>query len=161
MKSKFNIVEAKTHCDGLYDFNKELSDYYSGKSNWIDLRASKDYTLHHGEFAIIKLGVSMKLPKGYEALLAPRSSTFKNFGIVQTNSVGVIDETYCGDNDEWGMPVLCLCKFSPHHTDEVTIHKGDRICQFRIINHMEPLSIKIVDSLSDTNRGGFGTTGVK
>ena len=104
-----------------------------------------------GEFRIISLGVSIKLPEGYEGHLAPRSSTFKNFGILQTNGVGVVDESYCGDDDVWGFPALAI-----RHTE---IHKGDRICQFRIMKKMDDIQFVSVDSLDSKSRGGFGSTG--
>ena len=82
--------------------------YIDGKSDWIDLRAAADVELKQGEFKLIPLGVAMELPKGYEAHVVPRSSTFKNFGILQTNSMGVIDESYCGDGDQWFMPAYAV-----------------------------------------------------
>lgn len=120
--------------------------------DWIDLRASERVELYPGEFAIVPLGVSMKLPDGYEAHLAPRSSTFKRWGILQTNSVGVIDNSYCGDNDVWGMPVYA--------TRSTAINPGDRICQFRIVKKMDPVEFVEVEHLEDSDRGGFGSTGV-
>lgn len=122
------------------------------KGDWIDLRASKAYHLKSGEFALIDLGVSMKLPNGYEAHLAPRSSTFKNYGIVQTNSIGVIDNSFSGTNDIWMMPVYA--------TRDTYIKVNDRICQFRIIEKMPEVNMIEVNSLDDVNRGGFGSTGV-
>ena len=119
--------------------------------DWIDLRASKDYTLYPGDFALIDLGVSMKLQDGYEAHLAPRSSTFKKWGIIQTNSVGVIDNSYSGNNDIWCMPVYA--------TRITTICKNDRIAQFRIVPKMPPVNIVEVDTLDSPDRGGFGSTG--
>ena len=119
--------------------------------DWIDLRASKDYTLYPGDFALIDLGVSIKLPDGYEAHLAPRSSTFKKWGIIQVNSVGVIDNSFAGNNDIWCMPVYA--------TRITTICKNDRIAQFRIVPKMPPVDIVKVDSLDSPNRGGFGSTG--
>ena len=118
-------------------------------------KASLDETveLYKDGFTLIPLGVAIQLPEGYEALIAPRSSTFKNFGVLQTNSVGVVDETYCGDNDEWKIPVI-----ANHNT---TINKGERICQFRIIEHQPELVIEYVDSLNNADRGGFGSTGTK
>ncbi len=101
--------------------------YIDGKSDWIDLRAAEDVTLQQGEFKLIPLGVGMELPKGYEAHVVPRSSTFKNFGIIQTNHQGVIDCSYCGDNDQWFMPVYAV-----RNTE---IHVNDRICQFRIMEN--------------------------
>ena len=121
------------------------------KGDWIDLRAAEDVVMEPGEFRIISLGVSMKLPQGYEAHVVPRSSTFRNFGILQTNSFGVIDEAYCGDDDVWGFPALAI-----RHTE---IHKGDRICQFRIMEKMPAVQFVSVDSLDSKSRGGFGSTG--
>ena len=103
--------------------------------------------------ALIPLGVSMQLPEGYEARTAPRSSTFKRWGILQANSVGVIDNSYCGTNDEWKLPVYA--------TRDTVIEKGDRICQFRIYEVQPPVSFEECDTLSDTDRGGFGSTGVR
>lgn len=122
-----------------------------GKSDWIDLRAAERVEMKAGDFRIISLGISMKLPDGYEAHLAPRSSTFMKFGILQTNSVGVIDNSFSGDNDVWGMPALAM--------RDTVIEKGDRICQFRIMKKMEPVSFECVESLNSQNRGGFGSTG--
>lgn len=121
------------------------------KGDWIDLRAAEDVVMDPGEFRIISLGISMKLPAGYEGHIVPRSSTFKNFGILQTNSFGVIDEAYCGDDDVWGFPALAI-----RHTE---IHKGDRICQFRIMEKMPAVQFVSVDSLDSKSRGGFGSTG--
>lgn len=121
--------------------------------DWIDLRAAETVTLIAGQFALIPLGVAMELPKGYEAHLVPRSSTFKNYGIIQTNSIGIIDNSYSGDNDEWKMPVYA--------TRNTQINKGDRICQFRVIKTMGKIEIEEVDHLSSADRGGFGSTGKK
>ena len=101
----------------------EKLTYIDGKSDWIDLRAAEDVALKAGEFKLIPLGVAMKLPQGYEAHVVPRSSTFKNFGIIQTNHCGIIDESYCGDNDQWYFPAYAL--------RDTEIHVNDRICQFR------------------------------
>ena len=120
--------------------------------DWIDLRASEDVVLNKGEFALIPLGISMKLPEGYEAHLAPRSSTFKNTGLIQTNSVGVIDNSYSGTNDIWMMPVYA--------TRETCINLNDRICQFRIVEKMPEINIIQTDILEGENRGGFGSTGI-
>ena len=124
-----------------------------GKSDWIDLRAAEDVVLKKGEFKIISLGVSMKLPDGYEAHLSPRSSTFKKWGIIQVHSVGVIDNSYSGDDDIWGLPVYA--------TRDTEIHLNDRICQFRIMKKQDVLDFKETDHLSDNSRGGFGSTGVQ
>lgn len=129
----------------------EKLTYIDGKSDWIDLRAAEDVALKKGEFKLIPLGVAMELPKGYEAHVVPRSSTFKNFGIIQTNHQGVIDCSYCGDNDQWFMPVYAV--------RDTQIHVNDRICQFRIMENQPALEFDEVDSLSGKNRGGFGSTG--
>ena len=129
----------------------EPLDYIEGKSDWIDMRASEEVTLKAGEFALIPLGVAMELPKGYEAHLVPRSSTFKNWGIIQTNSVGIVDGSYCGDNDMWRMPVYAV--------RDTVIHVNDRICQFRIEKHQPTISFEEVDHLNGEDRGGIGSTG--
>lgn len=125
--------------------------YVDGKSDWIDLRAAKEVELKQGEFALIPLGVAMELPKGYEAHVVPRSSTFKNFGIIQTNSMGVIDETYCGDNDQWFFPAYAL--------RDTVIHVNDRICQFRVMEHQPALTFEETKTLGHEDRGGHGSTG--
>ena len=119
--------------------------------DWIDLRVGEDIELKANTFAMIPLGVAIELPKGFEALLLPRSSTFKKYGIIQTNSIGVIDETYCGNNDEWKMPVFA--------TREVVIPKNVRIAQFRLLEHQPKVNIMEVTELSGKDRGGFGSTG--
>lgn len=121
--------------------------------NWIDLRAAEEVRLDPGEFKLISLGIGMKLPEGYEAHVAPRSSTFKNFGIIQTNSVAVIDNSYSGDNDCWFYPVYAL--------RTTNIHVNDRICQFRIVKEMPVVKFEEVEHLDDKNRGGHGSTGVQ
>ena len=125
--------------------------YIDGKSDWIDLRSAEDVELKAGEFKLISLGVSMELPKGYEAHIVPRSSTFKTWGILQTNSMGIIDESYCGDNDIWKYPVYA--------TRDTVIHKNDRICQFRIIEHQPTIEFDEVEHLEGEERGGFGSSG--
>ena len=125
--------------------------YIDGKSDWIDLRASEQVTLKAGELALIPLGVAMQLPEGYEAHLVPRSSTFKNYGILQTNSMGVIDCSYCGDEDMWRMPVYA--------TRDTVIEKNDRICQFRIQKNQPQIVFEECESLGNESRGGFGSTG--
>ena len=125
--------------------------YVDGKSDWIDLRAAKEVELKKGEFALIPMGVAMELPAGYEAHVVPRSSTFKNFGIIQTNSMGVIDETYCGDNDQWFFPAYAL--------RDTVIHVNDRICQFRIMEHQPAVTFSETESLGNEDRGGHGSTG--
>ena len=106
-----------------------------------------------GDFRLIPLGVAMQLPEGYEAHIAPRSSTFKNFGLLQTNGVGVVDGSYCGDHDEWCAPMLA--------TSDVFIRKGDRICQFRIVSNQPELVFEQVERLEGKDRGGFGSTGIQ
>lgn len=123
------------------------------KGDWIDLRASVGGSFKRGDFALIDLGVSMRLPDGYEAHIAPRSSTFKNWGIIQTNSIGVVDNSYSGTNDVWKMP----CFF----TRDTVIEPNDRICQFRIVKKMEPVFFTEVTELNSTDRGGFGSSGRK
>jgi deoxyuridine 5'-triphosphate nucleotidohydrolase family protein len=125
--------------------------YIEEKSDWIDLRAAKDIELKAGDYALIPLGVAIKLPHGYEAHVVPRSSTFKNFGIIQTNSMGVIDESYCGNNDQWYMPVYAI--------RDTNIRINDRICQFRIMEHQPTVVFDEVSKLEDSDRGGFGSTG--
>ena len=125
--------------------------YIDGKSDWIDLRASETVELKAGEFALIPLGVAMELPKGYEAHIVPRSSTFKNFGIIQTNSCGIIDGSYCGDEDMWRMPVYAM--------RDTRIEQNDRICQFRIVENQPRIVFEEVEHLENKNRGGFGSTG--
>ena len=125
--------------------------YIDGKSDWIDMRASEEVTLKAGEFKLIPLGVAMQLPKGYEAHLVPRSSTFKTWGIIQTNSMGVVDCSYCGDNDMWRMPVYA--------TRDTQIHINDRIAQFRIVKNQPQIDFVEVESLGNDDRGGFGSTG--
>lgn len=134
-------------------FSQEIEElrYVDGKSDWIDLRAAKEVELKKGEFALIPLGVAMELPAGYEAHVVPRSSTFKNFGVIQTNSMGVIDETYCGDNDQWFFPAYAL--------RDTVIHVNDRICQFRIMEHQPALDFEETDVLGNEDRGGHGSTG--
>ena len=119
--------------------------------DWIDLRSADTIFLYKGEKTLLRLGVAMKLPYGYEAILAPRSSTFKRYGIIQTNGIGIIDSTYCGDHDEWMMPVVA--------TRETIIHKNDRICQFRIQKKQPAIKFVKVDQLGGDDRGGFGSTG--
>lgn len=122
-----------------------------GIGDWIDLRSAEDFILEPGESKIVKLGVGMILPEGYEAIVAPRSSTFKNYGLIVTNSIGIIDNSYNGDTDEWRLPVYAL-KYS-------RVHKGDRIAQFRILKNMPGVDVVEVDHLREKSRGGLGSTG--
>ena len=119
--------------------------------DWIDLRAAETVTIKKDSFKLISLGISMQLPKGYEAHVVPRSSTFKNFGIIQTNHMGIIDESYCGNNDIWFFPAYAL--------RDTVINKNDRICQFRIVKKMPAIDFKEVDKLNNESRGGYGSTG--
>ena len=127
--------------------------YVDGKSDWIDLSAAEDVVMKAGDFYLIPLGVSMELPKGYEAHVVPRSSTYKNFGIIQTNHMGVIDESYCGDQDQWFFPAYAL--------RDTEIKEGERICQFRIMEHQPLIVFEEAESLGNKDRGGIGSTGRK
>ena len=120
--------------------------------DWIDLRAAEDVELKAGEDKLIPLGVVMELPQGYEALVAPRSSTFKKCGILMANSLGIIDESYKGENDEWHFPAYAV--------RDTVIHKNQRICQFRILRHQPLIHLQEVDTMGNTDRGGFGSTGI-
>ena len=136
---------------------KYLSDIEKLKKidtgDWVDLRCAEDIEIIAGESKLIPLGIAMKLPDNFEAHIVPRSSTFKNFGLLQTNHFGVVDNSYSGDQDEW--------KFAGLATRDVEIKKGDRICQFRIVEKQPQLEFEEVDSLGDKSRGGFGSTGIK
>ena len=130
------------------------------KGNWIDVYANKDVFLPVNERGMIPLGFALELPQGWEGHLAPRSSTFKTWGIIQTNSVGVVDDTYIGDNDQWHMPVYCL-QGKDNEKNGTWIRKGDKIGQFRIMEVMPEIELEEVDNFGNSDRGGFGTTGVK
>ena len=135
-------------------FDETLSKIEKIKiGEWIDLRAAEDITMKQFEFKLIPLGVAMQLPKGYEANIIPRSSTYKNFGIIQANHFGVIDNSYCGDNDQWYFTAIAL--------RDTEIKKNDRICQFRINKIMPKVKFIEVKELNNNSRGGFGSTGVK
>lgn len=140
-----NKIEIKYHNKDMVKIEK----LHNG--DWIDLRSAETVELKAGEFKIISLGISMRLPEGYEAHVVPRSSTFKKWGIIQTNHMGVIDNSYSGDDDVWGMPVLA--------TRDTVINVNDRICQFRIFKRQPEVKIVEVDKLDDRSRGGFGSTG--
>lgn len=133
-------------------FDKEIEKIEKiAIGDWIDLRAAATIELSQFEYKLIPLGIGMKLPTGYEANVVPRSSTFKNFGILQTNSYAVIDESYCGNDDQWFFPALAM--------RDTVIQKGDRICQFRINKKMEQIEIMEVEELDEVSRGGLGSTG--
>lgn len=123
------------------------------KSDWFDLRSAERVVMRKGDFRLIPLGVSMQLPEGYEAHVLPRSSTFKNFGIMMTNSMGIIDNSYCGDDDQWHFPAIAM--------RDTIIEKGDRICQFRLMKNQEPVVFVELETLGNENRGGIGSTGTK
>lgn len=147
------IIKIKYHTNiDLIEINE--------KGDWIDLRAAEDVFIPLNEFTMINLGISMKLPEGYEAHIVPRSSTFKKWGIIQCNHQAVIDESYCGENDIWRYPVYCLSNRSGSSVQGTMIHKNDRICQFRIVKKQPTVTFEIVDHMEDADRGGFGSTGV-
>ena len=143
-KKKTLTIRAKLLGDTQLPAKIEVGD-------WIDLCTSEDVTLKQFEFMYIPLGICMKLPEGYEGILAPRSSTFKKWGILQANSIGIFDESFCGDEDEWKMPAVAL--------RDTFIPKGTRICQFRIMKHMKEVNFLVVQSMNSKSRGGWGTTG--
>lgn len=135
----------------LHDKLEKLA-YIDGKSDWIDLRAAEDVDLKAGEMKLIPLGVAMRLPEGYEAHVVPRSSTYKNFGVIQANHMGVIDCSYCGDNDWWFWPALAM--------RDTHISMNDRICQFRIMKNQPAIVFEETKALGGSDRGGFGSTGI-
>ncbi len=143
---KQETIQIKYHVKEL-----EKLRYIDGKSDWIDLRAAEDVIMKAGEFRLISFGISMKIPEGYEAHIVPRSSTFKNFGILQVNSIGIIDNTYCGENDIWRMPVYAV--------RDTEIHVNDRIAQFRIMENQPAVVFEEVEKMEGEDRGGFGSTG--
>lgn len=117
----------------------------------IDLRCAEDIEMHKGEFKLIPLGVAMELPKGYEAHVYPRSSTFKKHKILLSNSVGVIDCSYNGDGDQWQFPAYAM--------EDTFIPKNTRICQFRIFENQPDIELVEVESLGNEDRGGIGSSG--
>ena len=123
------------------------------KGDWIDLRAAENVEMAKGEFKLIPLGIAMEIPKGYEAHIVPRSSTFKNFGIISSNHLGVVDNSYCSDTDQWFFPAYAL--------RDTVIKRNDRICQFRIMENQPEIYFKTVDTLGNESRGGFGSTGTR
>ncbi len=144
-------METKTIKIKYFTDKIEKLRYIDGKSDWIDLRAAADVELKKGEFKMIPLGVGMEFPKGYEGHIVPRSSTFKNFGIIQANSYGIVDWSYHGDGDQYFFPAFAV--------RDTVIHVNDRICQFRIVENQPRIIFEEVEHLSEENRGGFGTTG--
>lgn len=157
-------MDQKTLLVKYFDKTLPELEYVEGeKSDWIDLYARETVFMKVGDFKLIPLNVAIRLPLGYEAHLVPRSSLFKKTGCVQTNSMGVLDESYCGDNDEWMLPLYCA-KLPDEYTFKdgvagVVIQKGQRICQFRIMEHQPQLHLATVEKLASKDRGGFGTTG--
>lgn len=154
------LYSKKDSCLKVKYLNPDFPTLQINKNgDWIDLKCAENYSIKKGESALINLGVAMKLPKGYEAHLVPRSGTFKKYGLIQTNSIGIIDNSYSGNNDIWKMPVYAL-------TSDVEILKGERLCQFRLMpimghrddDHLFPVII-VVDDLDSIDRGGFGSTG--
>jgi dUTP pyrophosphatase len=138
-------VKVKYHAD-ITPLN-----FINGVSDWIDLRCAETVRMQKGEYYELSLGVSMELPPGYEAVVIPRSSTYKRWGILQANQVGLIDNSYCGDNDIWHFPAIA--------TRDVVIEENSRICQFRIQRKMEDVELVTVDHLDGADRGGLGSTG--
>lgn len=133
-------------------FDKDIDKIKKiNKGDWVDLRSAETINLKKGEFRLIPLGVGMKLPDGYEANIVPRSSTYKNFKVLQTNSFAVIDNSYSGDNDQWLYPVIAM--------EDTIIHKNDRICQFRINKVQPEIEFEEVERLDEVSRGGIGSTG--
>jgi len=147
--SNYEIIQIRYHDDFPGEPLEKIETFEQG--DWIDLRTAEDVDLKAGEFKLISLGVSMKLPDGYEAHIVPRSSTFLKYGIIQTNHMGVIDNSYSGDNDIWRFPALAM--------RDTHIPKNTRICQFRITRKMNPVALVEVDHLDGPDRGGFGSTG--
>ena len=145
-KTMEKTIRIKYHSDKI-----DKLTYVDGKSDWIDLRSAEDVVLKAGEFHLVDLGISVQLPQGYEMITAPRSSTFRNYGLLQSNSIGIVAESYCGDNDVLKMPVYA--------TRDTEIHVNDRICQFRIIEHQPKIVFEETDELGNNDRGGFGSTG--
>jgi len=140
-------IKIKYHVEGLVKIVK------IEKGDWIDLRSADDYILRKGDFQLINLGISVKIPHGYEMNIVPRSSTFKNWGIIQTNHFAVIDESYSGNEDIIKLPVYA--------TRDTIIKKNDRICQFRLNLKNPPISFIEVDNMEDESRGGLGSTGIQ
>ena len=150
-EENMNVVHGKVIKIKYFDNEIDKVEKISA-GEWIDLRAAETVTLKAGEFKLIPLGIGMKLPRGYEANIVPRSSTYKNFGIISTNHFAVIDNSYSGDNDQWFFPAYAL--------RDTTINKNDRICQFRINEVQPPIKFVEVEHLDEVDRKGFGSTGV-
>lgn len=140
-------IKVKYHSEN----SKPIQQAHPGE--WCDLRTAEDVEIRAGERKMINLGVSIQVPEGYEAIMAPRSSTFKNFGIMQTNHIGVIDEKYCGNDDIWHFPAYA--------TRDIKIEAGTRIAQFRIQKNQGELKVIEVEDMESENRGGLGSTGIR
>ena len=138
-------IKIKYLAEGLEEIKPQIN------SDWIDLRSSCSMEIKQGEHVLIPLGIAMELPEGYEAYIVPRSSTLRNFGIMQGNHIGIVDSSYCGNEDEWKMNAYAI--------RNTIIHKNDRICQFRIQKKQPNITMKKVQDLENKNRGGFGSTG--
>lgn len=147
----YQFIEILYHDDFPGEPLKKIERFETG--DWLDLRAAETVEMKAGEYRLISLGISVKLPDGFEAHIVPRSSTFQKWGVLQTNSQGVIDNSYSGENDIWRFPALAM--------RDTVINKNDRICQFRIVRKMEDIIISEVDHLDGPDRGGFGSTGSK
>ena len=171
MENKELIINYKDELCNMWEDNNIKVKYFSDdtprlkiepKGDMIDLYAAEDIMLEYMEEALIPLGVAIEVPIGFRCNLLPRSSTFKKWGIIITNSMGVIDHLYCGDNDEWKLAVICL---KPRHFIDgkkcTLIHKGDKIAQFEVVPIMPKFNLKEVDHLNNNDRGGFGSTGSK
>ena len=143
MNSETKLLRVRFH-DAIYSIEKH--------GDWYDLRNIEETRLERGDFKYISLGISIELPKGYEAIIAPRSSTFKNYGIIMANSIGIIDESFNGDNDIWHFPAFCLWR-------ETVIPAFTRLCQFRIIKHQPDIAFVVSTELGNEDRGGLGSTG--
>lgn len=141
-------IKIKYHSDKI-----DKLTYIDGKSDWIDLRAAEEVEFKAGEFKLVSLGISMRLPEGYEAHIAPRSSTFKNYGLIQTNSIGIVDNSYSSDKDVYKWPAFA--------TRDTVVHVNDRICQFRIVKNQPKIVFEEVEHLGGIVRGGFGSTGIQ
>ncbi|MCR5104774.1 MAG: deoxyuridine 5'-triphosphate nucleotidohydrolase [Eubacterium sp.] len=137
------------HTDKIDKINYDIEK----KGDWIDLRAAEEYHLKQGDFQLINLGISVRIPEGYELIIAPRSSTFKNFGVLQTNGIGIVDNSYNTSKDILMMPVLAM--------RDTVIHVNDRICQFRIQRNQPQITFEEVEILEGNSRGGFGSTGIQ
>ncbi|MDD5940636.1 MAG: deoxyuridine 5'-triphosphate nucleotidohydrolase [Lachnospiraceae bacterium] len=139
-------IKVRKLVEGLEDIRQ------AHDGEWYDLRSAEDIELHKGELKYIPLGVAIQLPDGYEGILAARSSGPLKMGIMPAAGIGIIDNSYCGDEDQWMYPVVAL--------RDTKIHKNDRVCQFRLLYHNPDAHVQYVESLGNENRGGIGSTGI-